>query len=58
MEVDRIAAETVGADTAFETGRPSLTRNLQSAFMRRDEEAVGGDLSDLDALTAAKQEEN
>jgi len=58
MEVDRIAAETVGADTAFETGRTSLTRNLQSAFMRRDEEAVGGDLSDLDALTAAKEEEN
>ena len=57
MEVDRIAAETVGADTAFETGRTNLTRNLQSTFMRRDEEAVGGDLSDLDALTAAKEEE-
>lgn len=57
LEVDRIAAETVGADTAFETGRTNLTRNLQSAFMRRDEEAVGGDLSDLDALTTAKEEE-
>ena len=57
MEVDRIAAETVGTDTAFETGRTNLTRNLQSTFMRRDEEAVGGDLSDLDALTTAVEEE-
>lgn len=57
MEIDRIAAETVGADTAFETGRTNLTRNLQSAFMRRDEEAVGGDLSDLDKLANDKEEE-
>src|SRR5690606_6825280 len=56
MEVDRIAAETVGADTSFETGRTNLTRNLQAAFMRRDEEAVGGDLSDLEALTTDKEE--
>ena len=56
MEVDRIAAETVGSDTAFETGRTNLTRSLQAAFMRRDEEAVGGDLSDLEALTPENEE--
>jgi hypothetical protein len=57
MEVERIAIETLHADSTFETGRTNLTRNLQSAFMRRDEEAVGGDLSDLDTLTTAKEEE-
>lgn len=57
MEVERIAVETLHADSTFETGRTNLTRNLQSAFMRRDEAAVGADLSDLDALTVNNEEE-
>ena len=57
MEVERIAVETLHADSTFETGKTNLTRNLQSAFMRRDEASVCADLSDLDVLTANKEEE-
>lgn len=48
MEVERIALEAVHADTAFETGRSNLSRDVRVALMRRDEEAFGADLSNLD----------
>lgn len=51
METERIAIETLHSDSAFETGRPNLTRNLQTAIMQREEEKVGADLSDLEAIT-------
>ena len=57
METERIAIETLHSDSAFETGRTNLTRNLQTAIMRREEEKVGADLSDLDALTNNNGEE-
>jgi hypothetical protein len=56
LETERIAVETLHADSTFETGRTNLTRNLQSAFMRREEQAVGADLSDLDAITENKED--
>lgn len=56
MELERIAVETLHADGAFETGRTNLNRNLQTAFMRREENAVGADLTDLDALTDEKED--
>ncbi|BEV45956.1 hypothetical protein CRBSH125_21390 [Afipia carboxidovorans] len=56
LETERIAIETLHADGAFETGRTNLTRNLQTAFMRREEEAVGADLTDLDAITETKED--
>lgn len=51
METERIAIETLHSDSAFETGRTNLTRNLQTAIMQREEEKVGADLSDLEAIT-------
>lgn len=57
LETERIAVETLHSDSAFETGRTNLTRNLQTAIMRREEEAVGADLSDLDPLTNNNEEE-
>jgi hypothetical protein len=56
MEVERIAIETLHSDSAFETGKTNLTRNLQTAFMRREEEAVGADLTDLDAVTETTED--
>jgi hypothetical protein len=47
-EVDRIAVEAVHADSAFETGKPNTTRAVNIALMRRDERAMGADLTDLD----------
>ena len=46
-EVDRIAVEAVHADSAFETGKPNATRAVNIALMRRDEQAMGADLTDL-----------
>lgn len=56
LETERIAIETLHSDSAFETGRTNLARNLQTAFMRREEEAVGADLTDLDAITDTKED--
>jgi hypothetical protein len=49
MEVERIALEAVHADSAFETGRTNATRSVQVALRKRDEAAIGADLSDLAA---------
>jgi len=48
-EVDRLAVEAVHADSAFETGKPNTTRAVAVAIMRRDEQAIGADLTELDA---------
>lgn len=53
MEVERTAEEAAHADTAFETGRPSPTRTIQAAIMRREEATVG---ADLDAFIREEQE--
>ncbi|WDR03094.1 hypothetical protein PSQ19_02510 [Devosia algicola] len=47
-EVDRIAVEAVHADSAFEMGKPNATRAVNIALMRRDEQAMGADLTDLE----------
>lgn len=47
-EVDRLAIEAVHADSAFETGKPNGTRAVNIALMRRGEQAIGADLSDLE----------
>ena len=47
-EVDRIAVEAVHADSAFETGKANATRAVNIALMRRDEQAMGADLTDLE----------
>ena len=47
-EVDRLAVEAVHADSAFETGKPNATRAVSIALMRRDEQAMGADLTDLE----------
>lgn len=47
-EVDRLAVEAVHADTAFETGKANATRAVNIALMRRDEQAMGADLTDLE----------
>ena len=49
MAAERIALEAVHADSAFETGRTNTTRVVQVALRKRDEAAIGADLSDLDA---------
>lgn len=49
MEIDRLAEETVHADTAFERGSASPVRALAIARMKRDEAGIGADLSILDA---------
>jgi len=56
LETERIAIETLHSDSAFETGRTNLARSLQTAIMRREEQAVGGDLTDLDAITDNKED--
>jgi hypothetical protein len=56
LETERIAIETLHSDSAFETGRTNLARTLQTAIMRREEQAVGADLSDLDAITDNKED--
>ncbi len=47
-EVDRLAVEAVHADSAFETGKPNATRAVNIALMRREEQAMGADLINLD----------
>lgn len=47
-EVDRLAIEAVHADSVFETGKPNATRAVSIALMRRDEQAMGADLVDLE----------
>jgi hypothetical protein len=56
LETERIAVETLHSDSAFETGKANLTRTLQTAIMRREEQAVGADLSDLDAIIENKED--
>lgn len=48
MEIDRLAEETAHADTAFERGASSPLRTLNVARMKRDEAAIGADLSLLE----------
>ncbi|ADZ70138.1 hypothetical protein [Polymorphum gilvum] len=48
LEVERIALEAVQADSAFETGRMNATRSVQLALRKREEAAIGADLSNLD----------
>ena len=55
MEIDRLAEETAHADTAFERGGASPLRALSVARMKRDEAAIGSDLSVLE--TAADKED-
>lgn len=47
MEIDRLAEETAHADTAFECGGAIPLRALSVARMKRDEAAIGADLSSL-----------
>ena len=48
MEIDRLAEETVHADTAFERGVANPVRALGIANRKRDEAAIGADLSLLE----------
>ncbi len=48
MEIDRLAEETAHADTAFERGGASPLRAVSVARMKRDEAAIGADLSILE----------
>lgn len=56
LEVERIALEAGHADSAFETGRTNTTRTVQVALRKRDEAAIGADLSDLPDLDAEKED--
>ncbi|WP_374309169.1 hypothetical protein [Methylocella sp.] len=56
LETERIAIETLHSDSAFETGKTNLSRTMQTAIMRREEQAVGADLTDLDAITEKKED--
>jgi hypothetical protein len=56
MEVERIALEAVHADSAFETGRTNTSRSVQVALRKRDEAAIGADLSGLPELDAEQED--
>lgn len=46
MEIDRLGTEAVHADSAFETGQRNPTRSIQTALMRRQEQALDAPIAD------------
>jgi hypothetical protein len=56
VELERLALETVSADTAVEAGKENPGRNMQVALMRRAEAAIGADLSDADQVVERRGE--
>jgi hypothetical protein len=48
LEIERLSVEAVHADTAFETGRTNASRSVQIALRKRDERAIGTDLTNLE----------